>query len=569
MDYATNAVFSSLISFYLPIEDNMMKIQIGIILSGLFSSLLKFDYISKIKRLFFKPDNHVIINETFENSSNMIYTKVEEYIVDKYLENITSSELIPKRGDIVFMINNNSFKEKIKITFEEHECFLYFKEDTKSSKNENENENNNKFSKKNKSIFIESKTASQHILKKYILDICKFKKEQSQILNIYRISTSASFDNKDDQLVSWDCIQSRCNKNYNNTVVSDKLQKDLYDDISWFIENEDWYSNKGIPYKRGYILYGPPGTGKTSLIKAIANTHNLPVFNLDFESIKTNNDLLKLVTDINYLVQNGRYILALEDIDRSTILKKMRRYYYESNSNVSIDCILNVLDGIMETYGRIVIMTANEVDVIKEIPALIRPGRIDKCILIDYCSVSQIKKFIFNFFGKEVSESSINITKPTTPAQYIKYMQQNVENLDKILDNLDNISPKLIEDEFNSDMDDNSGFSSSSKNGITFRRKNGKLNKKKNLVRNIQCQKYNYKKAMKTIKRYKKNKPVLEKRLEKYMEEETQQKMREKIKRTRCLEKRRCGHIIKNGGKCRQIVKRVGMKCRFHKETID
>ena len=81
MDYATNAVFSSLISYYLPIEDNMMKIQIGIILSGILSSVLKFDYILKIKQLFFKPINHIIINDIYDNTSNMIYTKVEEYIL--------------------------------------------------------------------------------------------------------------------------------------------------------------------------------------------------------------------------------------------------------------------------------------------------------------------------------------------------------------------------------------------------------------------------------------------------------------------------------------------------------
>lgn len=44
--------------------------------------------------------------------------------------------------------------------------------------------------------------------------------------------------------------------------------------------------------------------------------------------------------------------------------------------------LLNVLDGVVDTPGRIVIMTTNQVDVLD--PALIRPGRIDKTILLDY-----------------------------------------------------------------------------------------------------------------------------------------------------------------------------------------
>jgi ATP-dependent 26S proteasome regulatory subunit len=32
----------------------------------------------------------------------------------------------------------------------------------------------------------------------------------------------------------------------------------------------DWYTKRGIPHRRGYLLYGPPGTGKTSMIQAVA-----------------------------------------------------------------------------------------------------------------------------------------------------------------------------------------------------------------------------------------------------------------------------------------------------------
>ena len=41
-------------------------------------------------------------------------------------------------------------------------------------------------------------------------------------------------------------------------------------DIKRFIDSAKWYSEKGVPYRRGYLLYGPPGTGKSSFTQALA-----------------------------------------------------------------------------------------------------------------------------------------------------------------------------------------------------------------------------------------------------------------------------------------------------------
>ena len=66
---------------------------------------------------------------------------------------------------------------------------------------------------------------------------------------------------------------------------------------------------------------------------------------------------------------------------------------------MSIDCLLNVLDGIIETHGRLFFMSANDTtpfDKIKDV--LFRPGRVDKQLNITYCSRIQITKIIANFY---------------------------------------------------------------------------------------------------------------------------------------------------------------------------
>ena len=61
-----------------------------------------------------------------------------------------------------------------------------------------------------------------------------------------------------------------------DSVVLDRgLSEHILGDIQEFIGNPKWYLDRGIPYRRGYLLYGPPGCGKSSFIMALAgkDTH--------------------------------------------------------------------------------------------------------------------------------------------------------------------------------------------------------------------------------------------------------------------------------------------------------
>lgn len=56
-----------------------------------------------------------------------------------------------------------------------------------------------------------------------------------------------------------------------DSVILDKgIKKRIVNDVKAFIRNGKWYNERGIPYRRGYLLYGPPGSGKSSFIQALA-----------------------------------------------------------------------------------------------------------------------------------------------------------------------------------------------------------------------------------------------------------------------------------------------------------
>uniref|UniRef100_A0A6B2LMM5 ATPase AAA-type core domain-containing protein n=1 Tax=Arcella intermedia TaxID=1963864 RepID=A0A6B2LMM5_9EUKA len=66
----------------------------------------------------------------------------------------------------------------------------------------------------------------------------------------------------------------RLRRPFDSVILPGELSEELYKDVVDFLNNSDWYSTRGIPYRRGYLLYGPPGCGKSSFVQALAGQWN-------------------------------------------------------------------------------------------------------------------------------------------------------------------------------------------------------------------------------------------------------------------------------------------------------
>ena len=155
-------------------------------------------------------------------------------------------------------------------------------------------------------------------------------------------------------------------KSANYPIFPESLWKDFDDEIESTLLNNS---------KTGAILYGEPGNGKTSYIKYLAVKHNLPITIITFVPEFTNIDIMFMFSQIS-----SDTIVLLEDFDnyfdgRKCIIGEGNNGSNNTGIKFTFDVILNCLDGVYNSYERVVfILTANNIEKI-DMALRSRPSR--------------------------------------------------------------------------------------------------------------------------------------------------------------------------------------------------
>ncbi len=145
----------------------------------------------------------------------------------------------------------------------------------------------------------------------------------------------------------------------------------LKDDFESFWHRKDWFEERNLPFRRGYLLHGPPGNGKSSAVRALMSSRDLNAYTLRFFDRNIDDSDLDTLFDKAY--RHRPSIVLFEDIDRA--FPKTG----ESRSKISLQHLLNTLDGVGTGEGIVVVATANEPAVLD--PAILRrPGRFDRVV---------------------------------------------------------------------------------------------------------------------------------------------------------------------------------------------
>lgn len=330
-------------------------------------------------------------------------------------------------------------------------------------------------------LLIYSETESLQVLQKFVekckQNYSKFLKEQ-MLDNQYLItiesnntikSTGTGDKEKKDLKISKEEWSS--NVTFSSRFFPDK--EDILETIDHFLDNSEWYRKKGLNHTLGILLSGDPGCGKTSFIKALMNYTKRHCIEVKLNDEFNFSDLKDIIydeeIDDNIVIPQNKRIIVFEDIDamgnivkdrglkekencdaeekfKDEILKFISddkkskvtskdsdefvkiKQRINSKENNNLSYLLNILDGINETPGRIIIMTTNKPEVLDH--ALIRPGRIDLKINFTKSDETSIKQILYHYWKDEdedskdilyqINNSKINeLDKKITPAEII------------------------------------------------------------------------------------------------------------------------------------------------------
>lgn len=187
-----------------------------------------------------------------------------------------------------------------------------------------------------------------------------------------------------------------------DSVVLEKgLKERIVTDVQVFLKARNWYLDRGIPYRRGYLLYGPPGTGKSSFIQALAGE-------LDFSIAMLNVSERGLTDDrLAHLLANipSRTIVLLEDADAAFVNRTQSDEHGYRGATVTFSGLLNALDGVASSEERIVFLTTNHIERLDE--ALIRPGRVDMTVRLGEATVWQVEQLWDRFYASHDVDGAI------------------------------------------------------------------------------------------------------------------------------------------------------------------
>ncbi|CUG07479.1 ATP-dependent chaperone, putative [Bodo saltans] len=192
-----------------------------------------------------------------------------------------------------------------------------------------------------------------------------------------------------------------------DTMQLTTAQTRILNEVKQFFASRQSYAALGVPWRRGYLLEGPPGTGKSSFISVAAGAVQAPMYILSLRDPQLNDaTLLRAVNSIPC----GSF-LVLEDVDSIAVSATSEQSH--APSTISLSGLLNAIDGIAASEGRLLIMTANRPEVLP--PALLRPGRIDQVIHFDQLSSVDARTMTQRLYASQLQSGGNPQTAPVPP----------------------------------------------------------------------------------------------------------------------------------------------------------
>lgn len=448
-------------------------------------------YLNKLKNFIKKkfPKTNIV----FKDKSSSLLLNYIHYTSSYYISQNNDSEYYCYKSILEYTIYKETKNIKYKcnqdgeiVYFDINDDINIYKDiyiNTSNSINHNSN---------NYAIELYSFTYSQNDLRKFMNNCVKkySKKINNNAINHKQSKYYKYLGNANNQNM-FELYEYYSSTTFDNLFF--KKKDLLINKLNFFIKGEKMYRELGIPYTCGILLYGPPGTGKSSCMKAAAQFTDRYIIEVNFNVIKTNKELRSIFYDkriCNENIPQNKRIYIFDEFDliidkikerknkendqdtlydnenlnnlinsnnnnNQNLQKNMYNNKKYNKDEITLDCLLNLLDGVPEQSGCIYIAATNYIDKIDK--SLKRPGRFDCQINLDNIDKNILIDMISHFYKKRFNET-LNIGNELDDIdKFLYYENKNVWSPAKIsqicllyLDDKDNYIKNIIRDIKNS-----------------------------------------------------------------------------------------------------------------------
>ena len=204
---------------------------------------------------------------------------------------------------------------------------------------------------------------------------------------------------------------------FKDVAGADEAKQEL-EEVVEFLKHPKKYNDLGAKIPKGVLLYGPPGTGKTLLAKAVAGEAGVPFFSIsgsDFVEMFVGVGASRVRDLFEQAKKSAPCIVFIDEIDAVGRQRGAGLGGGHDEREQTLNQLLVEMDGFGANEGIIMIAATNRPDILD--PALLRPGRFDRQIVVDRPDIKGRQEILkVHIKGKPISpEVELGVIARRTP----------------------------------------------------------------------------------------------------------------------------------------------------------